>query len=622
MDPVWQFFMKIDDDTKVKYTECGAVVSAKTERLRNHHARCIPRQTSTKVDVTVHLQSDLGLPSAAAEESVQTVLPVGDMLTQGPEPHCSKRARHDEINVNPSHTTSFSVTSEQQDQSVISVKKGKLQQPHISQFGITTDKKMQEQLDEQVARFFFSCNIPFSVVEQEEFKRLMTMLRPGYKPPNRKTLGSTLLDKVHGSLSTAAASRLHGKDVTLIQDGWSDVHNSPVIAQCVQNGSEAYFLSSVESGANKKTAEYCSNLAKEALEENKVKFGCQVVAVVTDNEKKMQKMRELLHSEYEDLIVYGCASHWMNLLGQDVTSSQIVSQIVEINKFFRNHHAAGSLLDEQKGSLKPQLPGDTRWNSQLDSIHTFLINRPFMILIVAQQDSQDSQPVTDSPIAKLINNIGLLNEAKNLHSQLQPIAKALDRLQSDTASIADACEEWLVLLQQDELKTHLTTVTKRFKEAVTEFHYLANLLHPRYRGKRLSAQAAESARQLLISLHPENPEIIADLCAFQAGAEPFPPSLMSASCVDHLAPTIWWTSILNSKATVSPLLINVALKLLRLPSSSAAIERVFSNFGLVQSKLRNQLGLEKAAKLVMCYRQLRGRTEMDWKLTNDTTSQL
>jgi len=41
---------------------------------------------------------------------------------------------------------------------------------------------------------------------------------------------------------------------------------------------------------------------------------------------------------------------------------------------------------------------------------------------------------------------------------------------------------------------------------------------------------------------------------------------------------------------------------------------VFSNFGLVQSKLHNQLGLEKAAKLVTCYRQLHGNVELDWKM--------
>ena len=37
---------------------------------------------------------------------------------------------------------------------------------------------------------------------------------------------------------------------------------------------------------------------------------------------------------------------------------------------------------------------------------------------------------------------------------------------------------------------------------------------------------------------------------------------------------------------------------LEMPSCSAAIERIFSNFGMIQSKLRNRLGLVKAGKLV------------------------
>ena len=43
-----------------------------------------------------------------------------------------------------------------------------------------------------------------------------------------------------------------------------------------------------------------------------------------------------------------------------------------------------------------------------------------------------------------------------------------------------------------------------------------------------------------------------------------------------------------------------------------AIEHVFSNFGVIQTKLRNRLGLSKAAKLVTCYQFLRGKDEIDW----------
>jgi len=70
----------------------------------------------------------------------------------------------------------------------------------MSGFTVATDNKMQQQLDQQVARFFYACNIPFAVVEQQEFKQLISMLCPGYQPPNRKAIGGSLLDNVYDSL--------------------------------------------------------------------------------------------------------------------------------------------------------------------------------------------------------------------------------------------------------------------------------------------------------------------------------------------------------------------------------------------------------------------------------------
>jgi len=53
----------------------------------------------------------------------------------------------------------------------------------------------------------------------------------------------------------------------------------------------------------------------------------------------------------------------------------------------------------------------------------------------------------------------------------------------------------------------------------------------------------------------------------------------------------------NCKCKVSPPLISTALKLLHLPSSFTAIERVFSNFGLVQSKLEISLAWKRQQNL-------------------------
>ena len=48
-----------------------------------------------------------------------------------------------------------------------------------------------------------------------------------------------------------------------------------------------------------------------------------------------------------------------------------------------------------------------------------------------------------------------------------------------------------------------------------------------------------------------------------------------------------------------------------MPSCLAVIERIFSNLGMIQSKLRNRLGLAKAGKLVFCYRIIRGKDEIE-----------
>lgn len=59
---------------------------------------------------------------------------------------------------------------------------------------------------------------------------MVSALRPGSTPPTRKLIGSTLLDETFEDIIEDTKQSLHGKKVTLIQDGWSDVHNEPVIA--------------------------------------------------------------------------------------------------------------------------------------------------------------------------------------------------------------------------------------------------------------------------------------------------------------------------------------------------------------------------------------------------------
>ena len=125
-----------------------------------------------------------------------------------------------------------------------------------------------------------------------------------------------------------------------------DIHNTPVIATSLQCEGKSYFLSAVDAGTNKKKAAYCTSVAQEAISTVTEQYQCTVTGVVTDNEKKMVAMKQNLHDSNPELTVYGCSAHWLNLLGQDITPAQVINQLVEINKYFRNHHIPGALLSE------------------------------------------------------------------------------------------------------------------------------------------------------------------------------------------------------------------------------------------------------------------------------------
>ena len=103
-------------------------------------------------------------------------------------------------------------------------------------------------------------------------------------------------------------------------------------------------------------------------------------------------MREELEHDDPLLITYGCVPHWLNLLGLDIFPESIIKHITDINKYFWNHHLPSARLKDT-GNVKPQLPGDTRWKSQLGCIETFLKNRRFMVEITEKHLGQSEKGI-------------------------------------------------------------------------------------------------------------------------------------------------------------------------------------------------------------------------------------
>ena len=84
----------------------------------------------------------------------------------------------------------------------------------------------------------------------------------------------------------------------------------------------------------------------------------------------------------------------------------------------------------------------------------------------------------------------------------------------------------------------------------------------------------------------------------QSRNEPFKSYMFSKGVVDKATPACWWASM---SEILGIFFTRIAEQLLTAIGSSGGIERIFNTFGYLHSKIRNRLGIEKAAKLKFIY---------------------
>jgi len=137
---------------------------------------------------------------------------------------------------------------------------------------------------------------------------------------------------------------------------------------------------------------------------------------------------------------------------------------------------------------------------------------------------------------------------------------------------------------------------KRIDQALTPSHFLANIVHPKYRGQTLTPTEYDTGMDLASTEHSL---IIPDLVNFKAEAPPFQQFMFQEKVIQSVQPLDWWKSQTDRLNKETMTVVN---QLLTATASSAGVERVFSSFGLVHSNLRNRLGIEKAGKLVFLFK--------------------
>jgi len=111
-------------------------------------------------------------------------------------------------------------------------------------------------IDEQVARMIYATNSPFRLVEHQEFKKLMSMMRPGYRHPSRKEIADKFLPAIFQKEMEQCKEVLKDETVSMALDGWSNVHNEPIVCVTVTTEEYKIYLSdTVDTSGKPHTAE-------------------------------------------------------------------------------------------------------------------------------------------------------------------------------------------------------------------------------------------------------------------------------------------------------------------------------------------------------------------------------
>ncbi|XP_053163610.1 uncharacterized protein LOC128350053 [Hemicordylus capensis] len=594
-DPVWQYFNEVPlpigkAGMRAKCKHCNKEMQGLVARMRQHHEKCCDeddqRNTFEQAGSSGEFMDSGNYPPSRSPSSCSTV---SELSIQDSASLASSSDTHSHISLSPKRK-----------------KKPFPPGTTIDKFVIKTSRLEKELIDEKIAQFVYATNSSFRLTENPHFINMVQSLRPGYSPPSRADVAGKLLDKVYDREMEQCATALEGRIVNLSIDGWSNVHNDPIVCACITTEEGKVFLAqTIDTSGNAHTAEYLQEVAVKAIITCEQKFKCLVRSLVTDNAANVSKMRRNLEEQEGNtkLITYGCSAHLLHLLAKDLSVPEIKTNVVEIAKYFRNNHFAAAAL-KRMGGTKLTLPQDVRWNSVVDCFEQYIKNWPILMTVCEQNRDK-----IDGTITARILNIGLKRNVEHMLSILKPISESLNKIQKNSCFIADAVEIWKELSEHLKTELHmdrikLQALKKRMGQVLSPAHFLANIVNIQYQGQNLSAEEEELAMTWVSSNHPS---VMPTIINFKAKGEPFKKYMFAEDISKKVTPVNWWKSLKHLDLET----VQVMISLLTAVASSAGVERIFSSFGLIHSKLRNRLGPDKAGKLVFLFQIMNKEEDED-----------
>lgn len=145
---------------------------------------------------------------------------------------------------------------------------------------VLTSKTYANAINKQIGKYFYATNTPFNHADHVEFKKACSMLRPGYESPSAHQIAGPILNEVYSDILQKCQQKLQGETVSMSLDGWSNVHNEPIVCCSImtQHG-ESILVHTVDTSRNSHTALYLKEVAVDAVKATEKNFGVKVKTI-------------------------------------------------------------------------------------------------------------------------------------------------------------------------------------------------------------------------------------------------------------------------------------------------------------------------------------------------------
>lgn len=462
-------------------------------------------------------------------------------------------------------------------------------------------KTESEILDKQVAKMIFSTNSSYKLVEHPEFKAMIEMLRPGYKAPNRFIIANEFLNKTNNTNLRNIVHSLCGKSVCMSIDGWSDVYNDSTVCISICNIEEqiVHLIDTINTKDQPHTTQYLCDMAAKLICKCNI-YDCRVTSLVFNSAVSVHDMHENLakHPDLKgkNIVIYKCSSYLLNLLSKDFQIPDIVDNFKVVVKYLKDTPFVKTKYKIAGGNTI-NLPLEiTNSNTLIDILESYIQNVPIIAKIC-----NENNDFIDPGIGKMVNHMNLYNNVKEYLDIHKMISVAIFKCQSNTCTIGEATEIWLDLINQFETKSDVVYMkaVKQFEMASTPAHYLANILDPRFEGKKLNRSQLDKALKYVETYHPN---VLYDLIEYQAHSGPYKDFLFTVANRHNrnVKPIVWWKSLGKTEHNrISEQMFVLNKQLHSTIASSSGIEHMFSTFGFMNSKVSNIIVTQKTLKVVV-----------------------